>query len=138
MVWFSLSSDSHDWPHSHGYSADIQAYWVGLTRKYDLYPRIRLNTKVVLATWDNYMKLYHIDVENVLTGEKYTFDAEVVVSAIGILEVPRFPNIPGRESFKGKMWHSAIWNHEVDLKGKKVAVIGNGASAYVEFLVNRI
>ncbi|EKM83294.1 hypothetical protein AGABI1DRAFT_111719, partial [Agaricus bisporus var. burnettii JB137-S8] len=129
MVWFSLSTDSHDWPHSHGYSPDIQAYWVGLTRKYDLYPRIRLHTKVSFATWDDNAKLYHIDLENVLTGEKDTFDAEVVVSAIGILEVPRYPSIPGLESFKGEMWHSARWNHEADLRNKKVAVIGTGASA---------
>jgi cation diffusion facilitator CzcD-associated flavoprotein CzcO len=138
MVWFSLSSDTHDWPHSHGYSPDIYAYWQKLTRKYDLYPRVQLNTKVVLSTWDDFKKVYHIDTENVLTGEKNTFDAEVVVSAIGVLEVPRFPNIPGRESFKGKMWHSATWNHEVDLKDKKVAVIGTGASAYVRSLVGRI
>jgi cation diffusion facilitator CzcD-associated flavoprotein CzcO len=130
MVWFSLSTDTHDWPHSHGSSRDIQAYWVKLARKYDLYPRIRFNTKVTSATWDDVEKVYHVTVEDVLTGMKDTFDTEVLVSAIGILEVPRFPSIPGLESFKGATWHSAEWNHDLELKNKKVAVIGTGASAY--------
>jgi cation diffusion facilitator CzcD-associated flavoprotein CzcO len=93
---------------------------------------------VTLASWDDNEKVYHIVVEDVLTGEKDTFDAEVLVSAIGILEVPRFPSIPGLESFKGKMWHSANWNHDLELKNKKVAVIGTGASAYITFTADRL
>lgn len=131
MVIYSLSTDNHDWSHSHGYSPDIQAYWQQLTHKYALHPRIQFNTKVVSASWDDIAKVYRINLENVTTGEKRVFEAEVLVSAIGVLEVPRYAGIPGREEFKGEMWHSARWNYKVDLKNKKVAVIGNGASAYV-------
>jgi cation diffusion facilitator CzcD-associated flavoprotein CzcO len=55
-------------------------------------------------------------------------EAEVLVSAVGILEIPKYPDITGISDFKGDMWHSARWNTEVDLRGKKVAVIGNGSS----------
>lgn len=88
------------------------------------------------ATWDDTAKVYHIDLENVINGEKSTFEAEVLVSAIGVLEVPRYASIPGRETFKGEMWHSARWNSQFDLRNKRVAVLGNGASAYVCYILH--
>lgn len=133
MVIYSLSTDKHDWSHSHGYSRDIQSYWQLLAQRYALYPSLRFQTNVTSASWDDAAKVYHIKLENVRTGEKSTFEAEVLVSAIGVLEVPRFASIPGREIFKGEMWHSARWRYDIDLKNKRVAVIGNGASAYVWF-----
>jgi 4-hydroxyacetophenone monooxygenase len=63
------------------------------------------------------------DGKDVITGH-------AVISAVGQLNQPNYPNIPGRDLFKGESFHSARWNHEVDLKGKKVAVIGTGASAF--------
>lgn len=136
MVFYSLSTDNHDWPHSHGYSPDIQQYWQQLAHKYTIYPRCQFNTKVTSATWDDTAKVYHIDLENVINGEKSTFEAEVLVSAIGVLEVPRYASIPGRETFKGGMWHSARWNSQFDLRNKRVAVLGNGASAYVCYILH--
>lgn len=130
MFFYSLSTDNHDWPHSHGSSTDIQEYWQTLAQKYTLYPLIQFNTKVTSAIWDDAEKVYHIYLEDVKTGEKREYEAEVLVSAIGVLEVPRYANIPGREEFKGELWHSARWNPKnVDMRNKRVAVIGNGASA---------
>ncbi|KXN83416.1 4-hydroxyacetophenone monooxygenase [Leucoagaricus sp. SymC.cos] len=130
MAFYSLSTDSWDWPHSHGNSAEIQDYWQQLARKYTIYPRVQFNTQVISAVWDDSTKLYQIFLENVTTGVKQTFEAEILVSAIGVLEVPRYASIPGRETFKGEMWHSARWNPKnVDMRNKKVAVIGNSASA---------
>jgi cation diffusion facilitator CzcD-associated flavoprotein CzcO len=130
MAFYSLSTDTHDWPHSHGDSADIQHYWQQLADKYSLYPRIHFNTKVTSAVWDDMMKVYRIYVENVNTGEKRVHETEVLVSAIGVLEVPRYANIHGIEDFKGETWHSARWNpRNIDMRSKRVAVIGNGASA---------
>ncbi len=131
MVIYSLSTEKHDWSHSHGYSPDIQSYWQHLAQKYALYPSLHFQTKVTSSSWDDITKVYHIKLENLRTGEKSTFDAEVLVSAIGVLEIPRYADIPGRETFKGEMWHSARWRYDVDLKNKRVAVIGNGASALV-------
>ena len=61
--------------------------------------------------------------------EEQTDEADILISALGILEVINYPNIPGLETFKGSLFHSGAWDHGVDLKGKRVAVIGNGASA---------
>ena len=59
-----------------------------------------------------------------------TLRANAVISAVGQLNQPRFPDIKGRETFKGPSFHSAHWRHDIDLKGKRVAVIGTGASAF--------
>jgi cation diffusion facilitator CzcD-associated flavoprotein CzcO len=76
--------------------------------------------------------MYHITVQDVLSGAISVTNAEVVVSAIGILEVPRYPpGLKGISDYKGETFHSARWNHSCDLSGKRVAVIGNGCSAYV-------
>jgi cation diffusion facilitator CzcD-associated flavoprotein CzcO len=62
-------------------------------------------------------------------GVESTTTAKILISAIGILEVPRFPDISGISSFKGETFHSARWNTDIELGGKRIAVIGNGASA---------
>ncbi|KAJ3513851.1 hypothetical protein NLJ89_g2717 [Agrocybe chaxingu] len=129
MSFYSLSSDLHDWPQSHGSNEDIQAYWVGLTRKYGLYRHIEFNKTVVLAEWNSEKQLYTLTVENLATGEQSVTTAAIVVSAIGVLGFPRYAGIPGRETFKGELFHSGRWDTSIDLAGKKVGVIGNGASA---------
>ncbi|KAJ7684224.1 hypothetical protein DFH06DRAFT_1155057 [Mycena polygramma] len=128
--FYSLSTDLNpDWPSTHGSQVDTQAYWRKLTAKYDLYRRIVFNRLVVSAEWSSKEQLYRIVTEDVGSGERYHTTAKILVSAIGLLEVPRFPSIAGLSSFKGEMFHSARWDMGVDLRGKRVAVIGNGASA---------
>lgn len=130
--FYSLSSELNpDWSQSHVYHDELQAYWSSLARKHGLFPNITFDTKVVAANWDIAKQVWHVVVENVLTGARTISDAQIVISAIGILEIPRYPDIPGLSSFKGDMFHSARWKKDVDLRGKRVAVIGNGASAYV-------
>lgn len=63
--------------------------------------------------------------------EKSIIEANLLVSAIGSLSIPAYANIEGRDRFKGIQFHSSRWDHSIDLKGKKVGVIGNGCSAYV-------
>lgn len=58
-------------------------------------------------------------------------EAELLVNAIGGFMSPNFPNVPGKDSFNGPAFHSARWQHDVELKNKRVAVIGNGCSAWV-------
>ncbi|KAJ7334902.1 hypothetical protein DFH08DRAFT_785005 [Mycena albidolilacea] len=128
--FYSLSTDLNpDWPSTHGSQADTQEYWRKLTAKYDLYSRTVFNRLVVSAEWNAKEQLYHITTEDVASGERFSTTAKILISAIGILELPKFPNIAGVSSFKGDMFHSARWDTGVDLRGKKVAVIGNGASA---------
>jgi cation diffusion facilitator CzcD-associated flavoprotein CzcO len=129
MPWYSFSTDLHDWTHSHGLQPVILAYWIGLARKYDLYPHIAFNHAVISAEWDSAAQVYRIITRNTITGEEKTVTANILISAVGILDVPRYANIRGVREFKGEMFHSARWNETVKLAGKRVAVIGNGASA---------
>jgi len=91
--------------------------------KYGLRPRIRLNTEVVSAVFDEPLGRWRV---RTAAGEE-VFD--VVVSAIGQLNRPQLPDIPGISTFDGAAFHSARWDHSVDLSGRRVAVIGNGSSA---------
>ncbi|KAJ6471235.1 hypothetical protein C8R47DRAFT_1179509 [Mycena vitilis] len=128
--FYSLSTDLNpDWPSTHGSQPDIQDYWRKLTAKYDLYRRIVFNRQVVSAEWNSKEQSYRIITEDVISGERFSTSATILISAIGLVEVPHVPSIAGFSSFKGEMFHSARWDMGADLRGKRVAVVGNGASA---------
>ncbi|KAF8888357.1 hypothetical protein BD779DRAFT_1440214 [Infundibulicybe gibba] len=130
MHFFSLSTDLNpNWTSTHGSNDEIQRYWKELSAKYAIEPHIAYNHLVHSATWDAAEQLYHIVVEDLKTGTKTSTSAHILISAIGILEVPRVADIPGAKDFAGDVFHSARWNKSVELHGRKVAVIGNGASA---------
>lgn len=114
-----------------GTQPEIQTYWKDLTEKYALRPRIAFNTRVILVRWDVQRQLYHVTVEEVGSRRQRMVDAEIVISAIGILEEPRYPDIAGIDKFEGELFHSGRWDHRVSLSGKRVGVIGNGSSAFV-------
>ncbi|KAJ7612218.1 hypothetical protein FB45DRAFT_760152 [Roridomyces roridus] len=127
--YYSLPSDlSADWPSTHGSQPDTLAYWKKLAEKYNLYEHIAFNHLVISAEWDSEHNLYHVVTQDAL-GIKSSTTAKILISALGILEVPRYPDIAGVESFRGEHFHSARWDTRVALSGKRVAVIGNGASA---------
>ena len=127
--FYSLSSDlKPDWTRTHCGHNEILGYWKALARKYNLYSHIVLNTRVVSADWEDETQRYLVRAENLLTGEKIVTKADVLISAVGMLERPHYPDI-GLSNFKGPMWHSARWRHDITLDGKRVGVIGNGASA---------
>jgi cation diffusion facilitator CzcD-associated flavoprotein CzcO len=107
----------------------MYVYWRKLAAKYDLYRRTVFNRTVVSAEWSAKEQLYHVITKDVKSGERFSTTAKIVISALGILEVPRFPDITGLSSFNGAKFHSARWDSSVALGGKRVAVIGNGASA---------
>jgi cation diffusion facilitator CzcD-associated flavoprotein CzcO len=127
MAFFSLSTELRNWKETHGSQKDIYEYWISLAKKYRLYDHIILNRKVTSAKWDTIAQEYEIVTEDTVTGKRSRSTAHILISAIGVLETPRFPSIPGY--FKGEMFHSAKWNPDVDLRGKRVGVVGNAASA---------
>ncbi|MFE3190983.1 flavin-containing monooxygenase [Nocardia sp. NPDC059240] len=104
--------------------AEIQRYLRGLTEKYGLLEQIRFGSEVTAAEFDDATGQWTVRIAD---GTELT--ADLVVSAVGQLSRPAVPNIPGAESFSGVAFHSADWDHGVDLRGKRVAVIGTGASA---------
>ena len=92
--------------------------------KFDLHQHIRLNARVSAMTWDEESCLWTVSLAD---GE--ALRCRVVITCTGALGTPTMPSYPGMETFKGQSFHSYYWPHEdVDLTGKKVAVIGTGAS----------
>lgn len=113
-----------DWSRKFALQPEINAYFEECAEKYDLYRHIRFNTEIASATFDEATAQWHI---KTTAGEERV--ADIVVSGVGQLNQPFIPEIEGLENFKGVQFHSARWRHDMDLKGKRVAVIGNGASA---------
>ncbi|HWV27607.1 MAG TPA: NAD(P)/FAD-dependent oxidoreductase [Aeromicrobium sp.] len=112
------------WNRRYGLQGQILEYLDDTAAKYGITPRIRFNHEVTSATWDEESRTWTVGFAH---GGTETVD--VLVSAIGQLSNPVLPKVPGIETFAGPSFHSAQWDHSVDLKGKKVAVVGTGASA---------
>jgi cation diffusion facilitator CzcD-associated flavoprotein CzcO len=112
-----------EWPRVFSGQGHIRAYLERVTDTFRLRPHLRLGTEVRLMTWDARKLRWEIETSG------GTLSADVVVSATGPLSDPSIPKIPGLDSFPGEVFHSARWNHDHDLRGKRVAVVGTGASA---------
>ena len=122
---YSFSFESKvDWSRKYAPQAEIHGYMQHCVEKYRLRPHIRLQAEVRSAAFDESAGLWRVSLSS---GEELT--AEVLISACGQLNQPAYPAIPGIEHFQGEAFHSARWRHDLDLAGKRVAVIGTGASA---------
>lgn len=127
MYSFSFEQNP-GWTRSFSAQPEIWEYLRRVTDTYDLRRHIRFGTEVTGACWDADESRWHV---TTATGEEFT--ARFVVSGIGGLHIPRVPALPGIENFTGTAFHSARWDHSYDLAGKRVAVVGTGASA-VQFI----
>lgn len=121
---YSYSFKLHDWSRTHAPHAEIQAYVEETIDDFGIRSNFRFGIGVERADWDDERLQYLVTLDN---GETHWFD--VVVSAVGMLNVPKIPDWPGLESFEGPLFHSARWDQTADLDGKRVAVVGGGASA---------
>lgn len=103
--------------------AEVKAYIDGLVERYRLRTQLQLNTEVLKMDWDEAAHLWRCDIgSSVLT-------ARFVIAAYGVFTRPKLPDIPGLAEFTGTTMHTARWDHECDVTGKRVAVIGTGDSA---------
>ncbi|EGO21875.1 putative monooxygenase [Serpula lacrymans var. lacrymans S7.9] len=129
--WYSLSTDLNPlWAKSHATQPEILEYWKGLALKHDMYSKITFNTKVVSVEWDATEQKYNIAVQDIQSGSLTCTKAEIVISATGNLEVPHFPSdIRGMDTYKGTLLHPALWGDGIDLRGKRVGVVGSASSA---------
>jgi 4-hydroxyacetophenone monooxygenase len=107
---------------------ELYEYFEQCTDKFGIRDHIQFNSEVRAMRFDDGAGLWHVDVRRG-DGATETLTANVVVSAVGQLNRPVIPEFPGLESFSGESFHSARWRHDVDLTGKRVAVIGTGCSA---------
>lgn len=119
---------NHSWPEFFSQRDELRDYFERCADRYGIRDRIRFGTEVVAASWNDDAGRWQLHTRS--QGREETLEANVVISAVGQLNRPRLPDIPGRESFAGPAFHSAQWRHDVDLAGKRVAVIGTGASAF--------
>jgi cation diffusion facilitator CzcD-associated flavoprotein CzcO len=120
---FSFEPKS-DWSRKWAPQPEILAYMEHCAEKYGLRPHLRFDTEIASAEYDEDAALWRL---RTAAGE--TIEAAVLVSGVGQLNRPSLPEVPGLERFRGPRFHSARWDHGVDLAGKRVGVIGNAASA---------
>lgn len=113
-----------DWSSQFSPQPEIHGYLQRCARKHGLYDKIWFNCEVAEARFDESISRWCI---TTVSGE--AMQAEYLVAATGQLNKPAYPPVPGIKSFRGPSFHSACWDHQADLAGKRVAVVGNGASA---------
>jgi len=115
---------NHEWTRRFPQRDEILAYLERCTDEYGLREHMRFGTEVASADFDEERGRWRIQL---VGGE--LLEADVLVSATGQLSRPAYPSIPGLDRFGGELFHSARWNHDYDMRGKRVAAIGTGASA---------
>ncbi|KAF1845296.1 FAD/NAD(P)-binding domain-containing protein [Cucurbitaria berberidis CBS 394.84] len=130
-VNYQLSwAPSSDWSSYYSSAGEILAYFKGIVDRYNLMQYIKLSHRVVGAHWNEEEQLWHVKIQRGDDpNDVFEDTANVFINASGVLNKWKWPAIEGRESFKGPMLHSANWDDTVELKGKRVGVIGSGSSA---------
>jgi 4-hydroxyacetophenone monooxygenase len=118
----------HDWPFFYSTQDVLHRYLRECAKDFGVRDAIRFETEVRSASWREAEGRWQVQVVGP-DGAEETLEAEALISAVGQLNRPKLPEIEGRDSFAGPAFHSARWNHDVPLGGRRVAVIGTGASA---------
>jgi len=120
--YYSYSFDLNpDWSHTFSKGPEILDYFKNIATKYNLLPHIKFNKEITKAKFSE--NQWHLEMQD---GEM--FEADILISACGILHTPNLPNIEGLDSFNGAVFHTSKWDHSVDLKNKRIGVIGTGSS----------
>lgn len=126
---YSYSFRPNDWPQFYSQQEVLRRYFDDAATDYGLRRHIRFGTSLKSASFDEARGVWRVETERA-DGRVETLEANAVISAVGQLNRPKWPDIPGRERFRGVSFHSTEWQHEHDLTGKRVGVIGTGASAF--------
>ncbi|MEA2376076.1 MAG: hypothetical protein QOD53_2539 [Thermoleophilaceae bacterium] len=112
-----------EWSETYSPQPQIHAYLEGCADRFGIRPHLRLHHDVMDAAWNDDEQRWLIE------SSKGPFSARVVVAGLGPLNEPKFPDVPGLDSFEGETMHSSRWDHDYDFRGKRVASVGTGASA---------
>ncbi|WP_067862538.1 flavin-containing monooxygenase [Nocardia shimofusensis] len=128
---YALSFDPKpDWSTYFAAQEELARYWRALADRHGVREHIRFGTRVHTAAYDEAASQWNVTVEPADgSGAAETLTADIVISAVGLLNQPSVPNLPGLDDFSGPAVHTAQWDPELDLTGKRVAVVGTGASA---------
>jgi cation diffusion facilitator CzcD-associated flavoprotein CzcO len=120
---YSIEAEPYQWTQMFAEQAELETYTNHVIDKHGLREKARLNTNVEAAEWDEQAKQW------VVTTSQGVYRGQFLVNGSGPLSTPVTPNFPGRDSFEGKSFHTNGWDWDYDYKGKRVAIIGSGASA---------
>ncbi len=120
---------NHDWSHFFAKRDELWNYFERVTDKYDLRRHIRLGTEVLEARYHEGDACWRITAQSA-DGIRHELSARVLVSAVGVLNRPKLPEIAGLSSFAGPAFHTAQWDRNFDWRGKRVGMIGTGASGH--------
>lgn len=125
---YSFSFASYDWSQYFVLRDELHDYFEDVADRFEVRQHIRFNTDVIAAVYNSDGQCWDVRIRNA-DGSEETRSANVLISAAGIFNPPAFPDIPGLDGFTGRMWHSAEWPADGNVEGKRVLMIGNGASA---------
>ncbi|KAL5117696.1 hypothetical protein ACEQ8H_004444 [Pleosporales sp. CAS-2024a] len=125
---YSFALNPH-WSRKYSMRPEIQAYFRSVAEQYRILDHVRFHSIVEKAEWDDKAKVWLVTVLDLKTKRRTVRRAKVLVSGVGSLSVPKECDLPGVETYKGKMFHSAQWDHSFDWQGKDIVVLGNGCSA---------
>jgi 4-hydroxyacetophenone monooxygenase len=128
--FYSYSFEPYAWSEYFSRRDELLTYFRHFVKRHALEPYIRYNTEVTAARYDEERALWEVQLKSNTGGAPRSMRVNAIVSAVGQLNRPRIPEIAGREDFKGVQVHSGAWDTKLDLTGKRVAVIGSGASAF--------
>jgi 4-hydroxyacetophenone monooxygenase len=120
---------SNQWSHYFAEQPELRQYFVDVMDKHGIGEHVRWKTEVVSADWDDPSGLWTVTLRSA-DGATSTVDVRAVISAVGQLNRPQIPDIDGADTFSGPLFHSAAWDHDVPLGGRRVALIGAGASGF--------
>lgn len=138
-IYYSFSFELEaGWSRYYPVGTEYQEYLQRVVDKYGVRPNIRFNTRIESMVWDDDAQEWVITADH--GGRKVTSRANAVITAAGFLNRPKYPDVPGRETFAGPSVHTAAWDHSVDLTGKRVGVIGAGATSVqvVDAIIDRV
>ncbi|MDY6997538.1 MAG: NAD(P)/FAD-dependent oxidoreductase [Actinomycetota bacterium] len=127
LYCYSFEPSNH-WQHFFAEQPELAAYFDDVLHRHELDAHVRWNTEVVSAAWDDDAGAWTVTVRTGAGTE--TLTAQALITAVGQLNRPQLPDLPGRDTFAGPWFHSAHWDHDVDLTGKRVALVGAGASGF--------
>jgi 4-hydroxyacetophenone monooxygenase len=118
------------WTHFFAEQPELQAYFQTVMDRYDIGRHVLWETEVTEASWDDDTAAWTVRARDGNGATATTLSARAVISAVGQLNRPHLPDIDGQQNFGGPAFHSSEWDHSVDLRGKRVAMIGAGASGF--------
>lgn len=124
MLYSFSFAPKHDWSRKYAPQSEILEYFRDCADRFQIREHIQFGTAVASAKFDEEKSVWRIE-----TDQGDELEADVFVSAVGQLSRPSIPEIEGLDSFDGEAFHTARWNHDFDVTGQDIAVIGNGASA---------